>query len=185
MLVDGEELALDTWLRKMVQRIRFAFATNERYPCTKESYSDLLEHPVSNETKYRESVTNASVLYPFMALISALLRDDKLFADLASLQSETLKYSNFQLWFPDDATEDNLYTNHDLHGVSLCDISLQGGGQNSSSSFRQNASILPNSGSCLASSKVGGSWFSLLVDITACLFPCISSRGLRRRSKAG
>jgi hypothetical protein len=128
ILIDGNDrLDLGTWLRVMIQRIRFAFATNERYPCTKESYSDLLEHPVSNETKYRESVTNASVLYPFLALIAALLKDDKLFADLASLQSDTLPHSNFQLWFPDDATEDNLYTNRDLHGVSLCDISLQGG----------------------------------------------------------
>jgi len=122
-----DRLALGGWMREMVQRIRFAFATNERYPCTKESYSDLLEHPVSKEVKYRESVTNASVLYPFLALIAALLRDHKLFADLASLQSETLAYSNFQLWFPDDATEDNLYTNRDLHGISLCDISLQSG----------------------------------------------------------
>src|ERR1039458_3107516 len=56
MLIDGNDrLDLGTWLRVMIQRIRFAFATNERYPCTKESYSDLLEHPVRNETKYRES----------------------------------------------------------------------------------------------------------------------------------
>jgi hypothetical protein len=48
---------------------------------------------------------------------------------LASLQSKSLTYSNFQLWFPDDATEDNLYTNRDLHGISLCDISLQGGSE--------------------------------------------------------
>ena len=128
LLVNGEDrLALGTWLHEMAQRIRFAFATNERYPCTKESYSDLLEHPVSKEVKYRESVTNASVLYPVIALVAALLKDDRLFADLASLQSKSLLYSNFQLWFPDDATEDNLYTNSDLHGVSLCDISLQGG----------------------------------------------------------
>jgi hypothetical protein len=128
LLVNGEDrLALGSWLREMIQRIRFAFLTNERYPCTKESYSDLLEHPVSKEAKYRESVTNASVLYPLLALIAALLKDDKLYADLASLQSETLTYCNFQLWYPDDATEDNLYTNRDLHGISLCDISLQGG----------------------------------------------------------
>jgi len=128
MLVNGDDrLALGTWLREMFQRIRLAFATNERYPCTKELYSDLLEHPVSKEAKYRESVTNASVLYPLMALIATLLKDDKLFTDLASLQSEILTYSNFQLWFPDDATEDNLYTNRDLHGISLCDLSLQSG----------------------------------------------------------
>ena len=128
LLIDvNDSMDLGTWLRVMVQRIRFAFATNERYPCTKESYADLLEHPVSKEAKYRESVTNASVLYPFIALIAALLKDDKLFSELASLQSETLTYSNFQLWFPDDATEENFYTNRNLHGISLCDISLQSG----------------------------------------------------------
>jgi hypothetical protein len=127
LLIMGDDRpALGAWLLEMVYRIRFAFATNERYPCTKQSYSDLLEHPVSKEAKYRESVTNASVLYPLLALIAALLKDDRLFAELASLQSKTLIYSNFQLWFPDDVTEDNLYTNRGLHGISLCDISLQG-----------------------------------------------------------
>ncbi len=127
LLIRGDDrLTLGAWLLEMVHRIRFAFATNERYPCTKESYSDLLEHPVSKEAKYRESVTNASALYPLLALIAALLNDDKLFAELASLQSKTLTYCNFQFWFPDDVTEDNLYTNRGLHGISLCDISLQG-----------------------------------------------------------
>ena len=42
------------------------------------------------------------------------------------------------------------------------------------SNFRLNAISLPNLGSCLAPSKVGGSWFSLLVDITAYLFQYIS-----------
>jgi hypothetical protein len=128
LLIRGDDRSdLSTWLREMIQRIRFAFAANERYPCTKQSYSDLLEHPVGKEAKYRESVTNASVLYPLMAVIAAVLKDDKLFAALTSLQSKTLTYSNFQLWFPDDAAEDNLYTNRELHGISLCDISLQGG----------------------------------------------------------
>ena len=58
----------------MIQRIRSAFVANERYPCTKQSYSDLLEHPIGKEAKYRESVTNASVLYPLLASIAALLR---------------------------------------------------------------------------------------------------------------
>ena len=128
LLITGDDrLALGAWLLEMVYRIRFALVTNERYPCTKQSYSDLLEHPVSKEAKYRESVTNASVLYPLSALIAALLKDDKLFAELTSLQSKILTYCNFQLWFPDEVTEDNLYTNRGLHGIALCDISLQGG----------------------------------------------------------
>ena len=84
-------------------------------------------NPVGKDAKYRETVTNASVLYPLVALLGALLKDDELFAVLATLQSETLPYSNFQYWFPDAATEDNLYTNHDLHGLTLSDIGLQDG----------------------------------------------------------
>ncbi len=120
---------LRSWLREMVSRIKLAFATNERYPCMKSSYSELLEHPVRTESAYRESVTNASVLYPVLALFAALLEEDEIFEQLAVLQRTTLKHSNFQLWFPDDASEENLYNNGDLHGLSLSEISLQNGTQ--------------------------------------------------------
>lgn len=128
LLIGGDDIeSLRSWLREIVSRIRVAFVTNERYPTTLQSYTELLEHPASKEVKYRESVTNASVLYPVLSHVAALIKDEELSGAVASLQKDLLSYSNMQLWFPDDATEDNLYRNNDLHGIALCDIDLQTG----------------------------------------------------------
>jgi hypothetical protein len=123
---DGRQI-LRNWLGEMVERIRLAFFTNERYPTIIESYSELLDHPLSKDAEYRESVTSASLLYPVLAHIAAVLKDDALFAKIGRLQQEFLGHCNFQLWFPDDASEENLYANKDLHGTAFVDLQLQDG----------------------------------------------------------
>lgn len=128
LLIQNEgRQTLRSWLSEMVERIRLAFMTNERYPTIIESYSELLDHPVSKDAEYRESVTSASILYPILAHIAVVLKDDALFAKIGKLQQELLAHCNFQLWFPDDASEDNFYANKDLHGIAFADIRLQDG----------------------------------------------------------
>jgi hypothetical protein len=127
LMRDDDRQALRNWLREMVERIRLAFVTNERYPTIIESYSELLDHPLSKDVKYRESATSASILYPVLAHIAAVLKDEALFAKIARLQQEFLGHCNLQLWFPDDASEENHYSNKDLHGIAFTDIRLQDG----------------------------------------------------------
>jgi hypothetical protein len=123
---DGRDV-LRSWLPEMLRRIRFAFAANEKYPSILGSYSELMDHPVSGEPKYRENATSAAILYPVIAHVATILEDDAIFQSVSDLQNEFLQHTNFQLWFPDDASEENLYTNKDLHGIALTDIKLQGG----------------------------------------------------------
>jgi hypothetical protein len=123
---DGRDV-LRSRLPEMLRRIRFAFATNEKYPSILTSYSELMDHPGSNELKYRENVTSAAILYPVIAHVAAILQDDALFQLVSDLQTEFLQHTNFQLWFPDAASEENIYTNKDLHGIALTDIKLQSG----------------------------------------------------------
>jgi len=127
MVSDDGRQTLQAWLTEMMHRIRLAFVTNERYPSILESYSELLDHPVSKDAEYRETVTSASVLYPVLAHIAAILGDDALFQRVSKLQQEFLSHSNFQLWFTDDVSEDLLYTNNDIHGISFTDIKLDKG----------------------------------------------------------
>jgi hypothetical protein len=93
----------------MLRRINFAFAANEKYPSVLDSYSELLDHPLSREPKHRENATSAAILYPVLAHIAATLEDDAIFQSAERLQSEVLPYCNFQLWFPDDVSEE-IYT---------------------------------------------------------------------------
>lgn len=123
---DGREILL-SWLPEMLERIGFAFATDAKYPSVVNTYAELLDHPLRKESNYRERATSAAILYPVLAHIAALLGDDAIFQRVNRIQREILPHCNFQLWFPDDMSEGNLYSNKELHGIALTDIKLQGG----------------------------------------------------------
>jgi hypothetical protein len=63
-----------SWLSEVIDRAHFSYESNGKYPCVLHSYSELLEHPKSSESDYRENATSASILYPVIALWAALLR---------------------------------------------------------------------------------------------------------------
>ena len=151
---------LRSWLPEMVRRISFSFAANEKYPSILSSYSELLDHPLSKEPKYREKATSAAILYPVLAHIAAILEDDAIFGSIDRLQAEVLPHCNFQLWFPDDVSENNLYTNKELHGIALTDIRLQGG----RSAFLETiAGEIAQFPQCFALSCVKNGWWPLVL----------------------
>jgi hypothetical protein len=127
LLFANEDQSLREWINEMLARVRFAFTANLKYPSILGSYRELLEHPASKDKKYLEHATSASLLYPVLAHIAATRQDETLFATVDQLRNDFLQHCNFQLWFPDDATEEGLYENKDLHGIALCDVSLKGG----------------------------------------------------------
>ena len=127
LISDTEREFLREWLGQMTERIGLAFTTSERYPSIIQTYSELLDHPLSRDAEYRESVTSASILYPVLAHVAAVLKNETLYETILRIQTDFLAHSNFQLWFPDDASEENLYTDKDLHGIAFTDIELQHG----------------------------------------------------------
>ena len=156
---EGRDVLL-SWLPEMLRRISFSFAANEKYPSILGSYSELLDHPVSKEPKYREKATSAAILYPLLAHIAAILEDDAIFQSIDRLQTEVLPHCNFQLWFPDDVSEDNLYTNKELHGIALTDIKLQGG---RSAFLEMIAGEIAQFPQCFALSCVKNGWWPLVL----------------------
>jgi hypothetical protein len=151
---------LRSWLPEMLHRISFSFAANEKYPSILDSYSELLDHPVSKELKYRETATSAAILYPVLAHVAAILEDDAIFQSTERFQSEILPHCNFQLWFPDDASEGNLYTNKELHGIALTDIKLQGG---RTAFLEMVAAEIAQFPQCFALSCVKNGWWPLVL----------------------
>jgi hypothetical protein len=107
------------WLSAILERARFAYATHGQYPCTLNSYEELLTHPKRGDNEYRKNATSGSVLYPLIALWAALLNDDAMYSKVAALKSDHLEHCNFQFWYPDDSSEQHFYTNDDCHGAAL------------------------------------------------------------------
>ncbi|NTU44057.1 MAG: hypothetical protein HGA99_00835 [Chlorobiaceae bacterium] len=110
---------LKKWLAEIVTRSAFALQTNGRYPCNLDSYSDLLSHPKSGDTEYLKNVTKGSILFPVIALWAALLDDEEMYKQVALLKEKHLNHCGFQVWFPDEISEEHFYTNSDTHGAAL------------------------------------------------------------------
>lgn len=118
----GNEDDIKEWLNEMIARALLAFQCHGPYPCVLRTYRDLLEHPKRGDDEYRKDATSGSILYPTIALWAALLKDCALFDKVKAAKKDQFGHCNFQLWYPDETSEDHFYTNNDLHGAVLSDV---------------------------------------------------------------
>lgn len=114
--------ALDQWSVEMGNRSIFAFNVHGRYPVTTRSYWDLVEHPAERTDEYRREATEASILYPMLALWAAARKDLKLYGEIAEFKKNSLGHCTFQTWMPDEDSEESLYLGTDIHGAAFTGI---------------------------------------------------------------
>ena len=125
LAIDGNNRGfIASWLGEMLERARFSYKTNGKYPCVLHTYADLLEHPKSTDSDYRENATSASILYPSIALWAGLLDDDATYSKVGAMKLDLLQNCTFQFWYPDDRSEAHFYTNTDSHGAALANLAV-------------------------------------------------------------
>ena len=112
------------WLSSIVDRAVFAYRLHKPYPCVLSSYQELLDHPQRNDA-YRHRATAGSALYPFIAIIGAVLGDQELYEAVKRFKRDHLQHCNFQYWYPDGASEDRIYADNELHGVTLSGLEVE------------------------------------------------------------
>ncbi|AXF84845.1 hypothetical protein DTO96_100555 [Ephemeroptericola cinctiostellae] len=112
------------WLMELINLAEFNFNTHGHYPCNIQEYYELIDYPELSTDEYRAEITQGSILYPTISLLSAILNFDELFRTVALFKETSLEHCNFQLWFPDDDSEKYLYTNESSHGLTLSDIKV-------------------------------------------------------------
>lgn len=120
---DGNRDFILSWLREMLARAKFSYEVHSRYPSVLCSYTELLEHPKSRDDDYRKNATSGSILYPVIALWAALLQDEELYGEVSRVQ-ELMQHCTYQLWYPDERSEDHFYKNSDAHGAVLANLAL-------------------------------------------------------------
>lgn len=123
-LREGNESAIKNWLNEVIERAIFAYESHGPYPCILGSYRELLEHPKHGDEEYRRDVTAGSILYPMIALWAAILEENDLFEKVKTFKENHLGHCNFQFWYPDETSEDHIYTHSDLHGAALSNIRI-------------------------------------------------------------
>ena len=120
--------SIDEWLLELARNTDLAYRTHGRYPTTRRSYWELVEHPAERTDEYRRSATQGSVLYPLIALWATATGNCEARDTIARFKAEELEHCNFQLWLPDEDSEASLYLGDDNHGAALSDIPVLAGG---------------------------------------------------------
>ena len=60
-----------------------------------------------------------------IALLSALLGFDDIYNEIQNFKLNSLKHCNFQLWYPDETSEEMFYINATEHGATLSDLNIE------------------------------------------------------------
>ncbi len=110
------------YLLEMLNRINFNFNIHSNYPCNIDEYHKLIEHPLEKTEEYRKENTKGSILYSYIAFFAAVLDFDDIYKIVQDFKKEKLQHCNFQLWYPDEISEEMFYKNKEIHGVALNNI---------------------------------------------------------------
>lgn len=109
------------WIEQITLSSIFSHRTNSAYPCVLRDYARLAAHPKSTEG-YQEEATAGSILYPTLGVWLSIYSSQQTFSYLAEFHASDMKHSNWQLWVPDDVTDEHLYTNSAVHGACVSDL---------------------------------------------------------------
>lgn len=116
------------WLSQMVNWCIFSFESNGMYPTMHESYENLLEHRKQEKTdnNYKNKATEASILYPLLAVFCALYKLDSVNQKLEKFATDKLTHCTLQYWYPNQDSEQNMYSDIDTHGSTSTHFPMNG-----------------------------------------------------------
>jgi hypothetical protein len=120
---------IHAWLSQMAERLDFSVRTHGRYPCSFTDYEDLIDHPKERTDEYRKDATAGSTLIPLIAAWLTALKDKEALTRLVQLKAKALEHCTLQLWIPEPISENHIYLNDDVHGMTLCDLPVTQDGQ--------------------------------------------------------
>ncbi|KXF83528.1 hypothetical protein [Enterovibrio coralii] len=117
---------VQSWLSAVVDRCIFTFECNSMYPTVHNSYEKLLEHRNKDKTNdnYKNKVTEASILYPLLAVFCSLYKLDSASQDLERFAKDRLTHSTLQYWYPNQSSEQDMYSNSSTHGSASTDFPM-------------------------------------------------------------
>ncbi|HFQ4942273.1 TPA: hypothetical protein ACGUM0_004733 [Vibrio vulnificus] len=119
---------VQSWLSEMVDKCIFTFECDGMYPIVYNSYEKLLEHRNKDKTNsnYKNKATEASVLYPLLAVFCSLYKLDSVSQDLENFTKDRLIHSTLQYWYPNQSSEQYMYSNSSTHGSASTNFPMNG-----------------------------------------------------------
>ena len=122
----GEEL--HRWYGCLVNQTYANLVLGRSYPSVGLDYLGLIDHmSTSHDEQYQKKVLPSSELVPMIFMISSALGYDDVCTGVVNIVERFLKECDFQVWFPEQVSEESFYTNQKNHGMQLVSQNLLDG----------------------------------------------------------
>jgi len=159
--------AAKTWLRDLSSRLTFGFRSSRWFPISTDSFDDLVELEIDPNDVDLGKLKETSWMVPILAQWMAVLDIEDAYTNLVSLRLDTLKDTYFQLWYPDDKTDEHLYRGpaHFDSGIAEAPIDLPSTGKEMRSLIQKTRSESPVREPVISSAaKSGIEWIDLIAS---------------------
>lgn len=112
------------WLNSISDRTTIALIANYQYPTCMRDYADLLAHPASADQSYRDEACAGSVLYPFLYVWLRRIAEQHEITEFIGRLKKMIPNCTHQAWFPDEDTDDLIWSGETYHGICVTDLSF-------------------------------------------------------------
>lgn len=115
-----------TWLQELIGRLIFGFRIKRWFPISTDSFDDLVAFEINPEEVDMAKLTETSWMVATVAQWAAALGEDEAYARLVELRADALKDTCFQLWYPDQKTDEVMYRGpaHFESGIAEAPVEL-------------------------------------------------------------
>lgn len=133
------------WLRELSGRLSFGFRSDRWFPISTDSFDDLMELEIDRDDVDMGKLKETSWMVPILAQWMAALDVEDAYTNLVGLGLDTLKDTDFQLWYPDDKTDAHMYSGpaHFDSGITEAPIDLPPTGEEMRSMMKKTRTESP------------------------------------------
>ena len=111
------------WLEAISGQTTFALITNTQYPTSLTDYNDLLSHPLSDKQSCRDDACTGSILYPYIYFWMQQATNEEQINEFLDRLNKNLPNCTYQTWFPDEETDELIWSGNTYHGICVTDVS--------------------------------------------------------------
>lgn len=121
----GETRFVDEWIYDLISHIQFAYAGQGKYfPIDTDNFDDLVELNLKNDVDKEEFITT-STLIPILAQWCIKFGLIANYNYIQQISEEIYNKSTLQIWYPDESTENFMYTENAAYKSGVVDAPIQ------------------------------------------------------------
>ncbi|APG23978.1 Fic family protein [Syntrophotalea acetylenica] len=109
LVLAGRREDAKAWLRELIGRLNFGFRVGRWFPLSTDSFDDLVAFEIDRQDVDMAKLKETSWMIPIIAQWAAVLGEDQAYVNLVAFLKDALKGTCFQIWYPDQKTDDFMY----------------------------------------------------------------------------